>query len=220
MRLVLLSVFALLLTACGGSTAVKQNDMQLKAHPQVDSAHLWVNRKVPLEKLAAYSDIDIRPVIIKSSKANFMNVSNSELNVFREHFPAAISSRLQPPSTGQTNPEGKMTVEITVVSAKRHPPVKGALDYIPFRLLISLGKDAVNELQGIETSVFTAAIQVNAFDAKNGQFLFSIQDQLSGELFSWQGKQRSDEDLKQLADQWAERFATNFTNFRQAVLTQ
>ncbi len=114
-----------------------------------------------------------------------------------------------------------MDIVISLMGARRHPPERTALDYIPFRLLINMGKEAAYSLQGIETTVLTAEIQINAYEKGTDVLLFSIQDSLSGELYHWQGKERTVKDLETIAISWAERLSRNYSEFQRSyVLTR
>lgn len=219
MRLLFITFVTLVISGCQTSS-LKPTGQQYRPHPQVNTAQIWINPQISKGELALYAKPNIRLVEAKGYPGDrFSGVTSTELLHFQSFFRTALSSKLDSHLPESINDSGRpMDIVITLMGARRHPPERTTLDYIPFRLLINMGKEAANALQGIETTVLTAEIQINAYEKGTDVLLFSIQDSLSGELYHWQGKERTVKDLETIAITWAERLSRNYSEFQRSYV--
>ncbi|EAR62231.1 DUF3313 family protein [Neptuniibacter caesariensis] len=223
-RFLFLSVMFFQLAACSSQSPKPLEGQALYTdHPWVENARIWVKPGFSVDQLARYSAIDVESVEVDRVEGEYANVTPAELKMIQTFFPAMLQQVLTPQTNSKKEPlQGKkIKLKVILLEASRAEPEKSALDYIPFRLVMDLGKDAYNSYAGLEETVFKAAFRLNGYDANTDELLFSLEERMSGEPYTSEAGSKEFVEIQRLLESWAERLHVNYEKaLRQARMVE
>ncbi|MCV6611546.1 MAG: DUF3313 domain-containing protein [Amphritea sp.] len=216
-----LLISSALLSGCQTQPQKPENTGFLKSysnfrdHPYVDKAKIWVKPGIDSKTIAQYNSFILAPIEIWPSRTGYSGITAAEIKAMSQAFHNAIGHQLAPDYSLTDKPGSKTAyIRMALTDISRTDPEKNVLDFIPVRLLINAGKDAVLAMQDKEYKIANATLELEFYDSETGELLAMIIDSQTGDKEIIAKNQAGFEDLQKLFNLWSKRFSTTLKSLK------